>query len=385
MTSQYLETDVDVEIGALSDAVAAIYDSAVDPDLWPIALELVAGLIGGQTASIGISDAMTRETLIRTTWGVPEPFLSNYSHYVASMPFYEAYARMSVEEAKAGSSMYDMDAFRRSEFYEKWAKPQGLQDVAALCIMNDSRRFGLFGVNTGDDRPLVGPRDLDVIRLLTPHIRRAASISDLLDISALSARQMEAALDVLDTGILLVDANLKVLHANEAGVAALECGKGLATHSGRLTAQWPKTLEAIEAAVARAARSDLAMGRSGFSVPAPEDGHPTIILHVLPVCHSPARRELASAATAAIFVSSTTSATTALVDALAALYDLSRAESITLTHIANGQTQSQTAAKLGVSDSTVKTHLSKVFKKTETSRQPELARLVGSLALAIRP
>ncbi len=41
----------------------------------------------------------------------------------------------------------------------------------------------------------------------------------------------------------------------------------------------------------------------------------------------------------------------------------------------------QVAQQLGLSPNTVKTHLRKVFAKTATSRQAELARLMASLAI----
>jgi DNA-binding CsgD family transcriptional regulator len=375
----------DEQIRHLSETIGAVYDAAVEPGLWPQALELTAALIGGRTASIGISDTVTHETLIRTTWGVEEPYISNYAEYVASMPFYQLYAAMGVEEAKAGSAMYDMDDFHASRFYKEWAGPQGLEDVAALCIMNDSRRFGIFGVNVGNDRDLVGPRDLEKLRLLAPHVRRAATISDLLDVTALAASRANAALDAVGTGIMLVGDDMKVQHANRAAQSILDAREGLSYSGGRLSLTWAKASDALDTAVARAAKSDVAMERSGFSLPAPRDKGAALVLHVLPVAHSRTRRDLAPNATAAVFLSSAASVPTAPVDALAALYDLSRAEASTLTHIGGGRTRQETATLLGVSVSTIKTHLLSVFRKTGTSRQPELVRLASSLALALDP
>jgi len=374
-----------VKVSIFSDAVAAIYDAAVDPNLWPQALELTAALIGGKTASIGISDAMTRETLIRTTWGVPEPYLSSYAEYVAAMPFYKMYAAMGVEDAKAGSAMYDMGEFLGSVFYREWAKPQGLLDVAALCIMNDERRFGIFGVNTGDERELVGPDDLAALALLAPHVRRAATISDLLDISALSSTRLDRALDSFATGIMLVDSDLHVLHANEAARKQLDRGDAISTKGGRLTARSNDAAKSLEGAVVRASVSDQAMGRLGFGLPAPRESGRPAILHVLPAQHTEARRERLPAATSAVFVTSPDVSPTAPVDALAALYDLSRAEAQVFAMVGSGMGQAEAAQRLGLSPSTVKSHVLSIYRKSGMSRLPELVSLVGSLTVALRP
>jgi DNA-binding CsgD family transcriptional regulator len=373
-------TDIDV----LSDTIAAIYDAAVDPGLWPVALELTARLLGGRTASIGISDAVTRETLIRTTFGVHEPYASNYAEYVASMPFYRLYAAMGVEEAKAGSSMYDMDEFLASTFYREWAKPQGLMDVAALCIMNDDRRFGIFGVNTGDERPLVGEADLETLRLLAPHLRRAATISDLLDVSALTSARLDAALDTFATGIVLVDDDLRVLHANDAARRHLDDGAAITTRTGHLSARAPETARSLEEAVRRAAVSDQAIGRSGFGLPARRDGEGRAsVLHVLPARHTEARRDRLPSATAAVFVTTPDVSPTAPVDALAALYDLSRAEAQVFALVGQGIGATEAARRLGISPATAKSHVLSIYRKTGLSRLPQIVSLVGSLSVAL--
>jgi DNA-binding CsgD family transcriptional regulator len=45
----------------------------------------------------------------------------------------------------------------------------------------------------------------------------------------------------------------------------------------------------------------------------------------------------------------------------------------------------ETASALGVSANTIKTHLRRVFEKTGTTRQAELARLMASLAAVAMP
>lgn len=373
----------DVSAAAMADAIGAIYDSAVDPDRWEDALRLVAGLIGGRTASIGISDALTRETITRVSWGVPEPFLSTYDEHVATMPFYTLYAAMAVEEAKAGSAMYDMDAFLDSRFYREWAQPQGLIDVAALCLMNDARRFGIFGINVGSDRGLVGPEDLAVVRALAPHLRRAATIGNLLDVGVLAAARLETALDLLAAGILLVDDDLGLLHANAAARAMLSGRFGLSTSGGRLAVHAPAAARALALAVAEAGTGDVGMERLGFHLPTVGPDGSAAILHVLPLRHGPRRQTIAPGAAAAVFLTTPARHPAAPTDAVAALYDLSRAESLVVDRIGAGRTPSEAAGELGVAPATIKTHLASVYRKTGTTRQSELVQLMESLATAV--
>lgn len=65
-------------------------------------------------------------------------------------------------------------------------------------------------------------------------------------------------------------------------------------------------------------------------------------------------------------------------------YGLTIAEARVAIASSSGKTVDETAAALRVSANTIKTHLRRVFAKTATSRQAELARLVASLAV-VRP
>ena len=67
------------------------------------------------------------------------------------------------------------------------------------------------------------------------------------------------------------------------------------------------------------------------------------------------------------------------VAALAALYELTPTEARVLVAIASGKNRAAAAVALGIADSTVKTHLTRIFEKTGTSEQSELAKLVASL------
>jgi DNA-binding CsgD family transcriptional regulator len=106
---------------------------------------------------------------------------------------------------------------------------------------------------------------------------------------------------------------------------------------------------------------------------------PPSIAHVLPLKSGTLRPGLALGAAAAVFVTPALENSPPPSEALAALYDLTPTEARVMIEIASGKNRAATAIALGIADSTVKTHLARVFAKTGTSTQPELAKLVASL------
>jgi DNA-binding CsgD family transcriptional regulator len=69
----------------------------------------------------------------------------------------------------------------------------------------------------------------------------------------------------------------------------------------------------------------------------------------------------------------------------AALFGLTPTEARVFDHLAAGHSVAQTAAALRVKDSTVKTHLLRVYDKTGVRRQAELVRLAASLTAPFGP
>jgi DNA-binding CsgD family transcriptional regulator len=80
--------------------------------------------------------------------------------------------------------------------------------------------------------------------------------------------------------------------------------------------------------------------------------------------------------TIALFVAETGQTSQYGIDGFAAAYELSKAETRILKAFVEVQTPAEAAARLNIAPSTVKSHLRKIFHKTNTSRQAELLRLV---------
>src|SRR5262249_8553101 len=146
----------------------------------------------------------------------------------------------------------------------------------------------------------VTDRDLRVIELLAPHLRRAVVVSDVLNMQTIKIGTFESAFDLLQAGVLFVDAGCKVIHANRAARAMLTKGSPIQSVHDELKTQFPHTTAALKKAVA--VTMEPAIGRRGIGVPVPQsDGDPAHI-HVLPLMTGDTRSRLAPSASAALFV-----------------------------------------------------------------------------------
>ncbi len=187
---------------------------------------------------------------------------------------------------------------------------------------------------------------------------------------------MADALDAVSAGMFLVDAGGRIVHANAAGDIVLAAGDVLCSAGGRLAA--------CEAAVDRSLRDMLAVAASGetpiaaLAVPLTARDGTRHVVHVLPLTSGARRRAKTTyAATAAVFVNEAVLDAPSPPEIIAEAYKLTPTELRILLAVVEVGGVPEVAAALGIAESTVKTHLGRLFEKTGTSRQADLVKLVA--------
>jgi DNA-binding CsgD family transcriptional regulator len=218
----------------------------------------------------------------------------------------------------------------------------------------------------------VGERGGAVLRLLAPHIRRAMALSKQMDNQASTAATLALCVDSLDAGVVLAAADARILYANLAARRMFESGGPMASHQGKLAAQSSRATRELRAAVAEVQANGVSalLGQG--------EGEQPAIAQVLPLVQGGAGDHLAPQAMAAVFVAS--SPRSPNLDAVAGAFHLTGAETRLLAQLAAGATPRQAAAELEVAESTARTHIKRIFRKTGVSRRRHLMALLNRLA-----
>jgi DNA-binding NarL/FixJ family response regulator len=370
---------------ALHDAIGLVYDSALDPAMWPQALEAMCGLVDGCLGSISVLDTKRRQIAFAADWSSTPDWptwrkLLN-EKYAASMPFYGLMEQTDVDDvlntAQMASRTGLTDVYEHP-FFKEWALPAGLRDSLGSVVLKTPGRLGMFALQTSTDRDLVGPCELAIGALLAPHVRRAVTIGDLLGMATAKAATLQATLDNLNTAVIVTDDKARVLHTNLAAETMLRSDALIGMQDGILHSRQGAAEKALLTAIGQTVGAAVNIGANGISVPLrSSDGSPAIA-HVLPLARGGQHRDWGPRAAAAVFISPTEFAPPEA-DALIALYGLTSMEVRVLMLIAGGKKRGEAALSLGIADSTAKTHLDHIFSKTGAGDQAQLSHLVRDL------
>jgi DNA-binding CsgD family transcriptional regulator/PAS domain-containing protein len=371
----------------LSHLIGLIYDAAIDTSRWPIAMEAIRAELNCANAALSLQRLPSGEVVVNVATNIPQ-------HYVDRMPGYAAdvleqwggvdvLMGLPIGEPQILSRINPIavDFDRSTNRYTlEWARPQGLFDVIAVGLARDAEALGSLSFGRHIDAGPIGAREEEIVRLLIPHLQRAATINRMLDLSAIAKATFEVAIDTLSVPVLLTDDLMHILYANPAARRMLERGDLIRDVSGMLGATTKPITHALEVAIERAANDIGTLGRRGLGIPVRHDGGVSGALYVLPLRHGAA---LAPRAVVAIFVAHTDTPFVAPTEIVAALFDLTPAESRVFDRVVTGETAAEAAAALGVETSTVKTHMLRVYEKTGVRRRSELQQMASALIVPI--
>jgi DNA-binding CsgD family transcriptional regulator len=262
-------------------------------------------------------------------------------------------------------------AVQRTEFYADWLRPAGIDNAIGGFVRRSDAAISMFTLARGAEPVEPGERR-EFARLL-PHVRRAVEIHRRLAMTRLARDGAVDALNALNIGVLLIDANCRVAFANPVAEAILRNGDALRAIGGMLQAATSDVTQRLAALVRLAVQTTARRGDDAGGVlllPTPR-GKP------LRVMVSPAPRFPLIEPSALVFLGDPNAASDPD-RRIARLYGLTTAETRLLGALFAGQRLKDYAEASSISVNTAKFHLKNIFGKTGSTGQMDLQRLVGN-------
>jgi DNA-binding CsgD family transcriptional regulator/PAS domain-containing protein len=369
------------ESGRLSGLIGDIYDTALDPSLWEGVLENAAKFIGGSCASV-VSKDTARSMQLFHQYGTEPHYLKLYlEKYVKMDPSTNCQLFADVGDVICTDDFMDYDEFLETRFYREWVLPQRLIDGAMGVLHKTATEVAMFGVFFHERDGRIDEGRLRRMRLLMPHVRRAVLVGRLLAVKKSETAELADTLDALRAGVFLVDAKGRIVHANAAARALLSKREPLHVSGNRLSAADSEIDKTFEQAFLAAANGDSAIDIKGIALPLVARDGENYVAHILPLTSGSRRRAgTAYAAAAAVFVHKAQLTGPAPLEVIARRYGLTPTELRVLLGIVEVGGVPEVAEALGVSATTVRSHLARLFQKTGASRQADLVKLVAQFS-----
>ena len=373
----------------LNDLIASIYDCAVDPEQWATTLERMRAMLDMAYVSlhfitfpVAYPVAPARSIVLHTDWD--ETRFTELAPLLSTIPCFEEMRSADIDHPATQMQFIAESDFQTTPFYQTWVAPQKLRDNANTNLIRRDNMVAMLSSASFQSRDLIAVHEMDTLRLLAPHLRRALLISELLDETLTRTQMYRQIVETLSFPVLLVEQDGMLAFANGAADALLSQGTCLSARMGKLAATSPAHAKPFAQAIHNACTGrDADIGLWGNGVVLHGSDGTSCVAYVLPMGRSE-RRHALGPGMAAVFVTSDSSARPPAVEVLTALSGLTVAEARVALAVADGQSVDTIAATAGVAPSTVRKQLSHVFDKTGQRSQASLSAFINRLQVPVR-
>ena len=353
-----------------------IYEAALHPEGWQTALVALAQDTGARDVAIGAYNAVT---MVHETINLPiDPdYQRQYESHWASRNFlWERTVRLPVGQLFSFDTVMPATEFARTEFYNEWWHPQGLDRALGMNLIIDKDVSAVVTIYRPDSRPEFSDRDKRLFASLLPHLVRALEIRRCVARASAFEVDLRETVTHLDKAAFIVAATGHLLHCNRKAEQLLAqkafnlSGSGiLNAENSAATSILRKLVETATGQAARPTRAFLSRAE----------------LRSLMTCVSPLPGDQSafSYPRALILIDDPDSghSTTDCAKLLRAEFNLTAAEATLAIQLASGEDLKKYAARTCIAYPTAKTHLARVFDKLGLHRQSELSRLLVKLGL----
>ncbi|HEX6313722.1 MAG TPA: helix-turn-helix transcriptional regulator, partial [Gemmatimonadaceae bacterium] len=288
-----------------------------------------------------------------------------------------AVRRLRSGSVAVGEQLITHAEMKRTAFYNDFGRHYDVVRCITATMEIEERRTSVLSVNRSEKTPEFGPEETALLTALMPHLQRALQIHRRLAASQALADGSTTALDLLAHGVLLLDSAGRVLFANRTAEEILRGRDGLMVHNKELfgaRGSDTTTLRTVIAAAVATSGGD-GTGAGGLVLVGRPSGRSPLRVLVAPLAQ---RHPLmgAAGAAASVFITDPERSPVPAAAHLQHAFGLSAAETRVATSLLDGESVEGLSDRLCISRNTARTHLRRLFAKTDTSRQADLIRVL---------
>ena len=281
----------EIPLETFSKVVELIYDCALNPNRWIDTADMIAQLVGAEICLLGVHDMKNvHHGVMFRPRGVDESYERLYAEkYAAINPHSVPITLLPVGKVVTTRMINLEQEFLGSRFYQEFMKPQGIFETIGFNVLRTERRIGWLAANRLLDQPRYGDAEVRLLTLLSPHVCRAITISDALNLKTIRSEALEVTLNALISGVYLADSLGSIIYTIRAAEQQIENGKVLRIENKRLVPIDRMARARLATVINEAIADEAAIPRSGFSVALPAREGGGLVAAVLPL-HGGERR-----------------------------------------------------------------------------------------------
>ncbi|MBK9155706.1 MAG: hypothetical protein IPM25_16105 [Chloracidobacterium sp.] len=367
----------------VSDLIDLAYESSLDPTeegwklFYSVFAEMVASKGGGCLAVYDKRTETFREIAHSHDPAIAEEL---NSVYYSLIPFREELESLSPGETFDRQRDFPDAVFLSTDVFGDFFSRHNLYQFIHTNIYNDDRFTLSLGFTWPKERADLDGEAHAMMEQVFPHLRRAMDLYVNQLRNGSENGLLKRAIAEIDPGVLILNKSGKVLFENERAERLLAENAGIVRdRRGELAMRSPARSRKLKSRIGRIAAAnpdDQAAANETFILTG-TDGFASLEVKLTRIEPGPVLG-IGEDACVMMTVRPLLNVGTPPVKDLRRLYGLTPAEERLARMIADGHSVREVCAMLNISANTARTHLKRIFSKTDTHRQSSLVKLILS-------
>ena len=363
----------------LSDLLGTLYDAAVNPDLWNVFLRGFVQPAHANSAALIVHDFQDSQHNITRQVGLNPDDVRIY--YNESSELEDVWAARARPRSHAGwthvsESLAPSDVLVKTPFYNECLKKLRIFHAMFGVVEQKGPVTAIICLYRKKNATTFDVSELELLDFFMPHLRRAFQLHFRLADLQTKSVSLQTAADMSPTGMIFFDSSGRILCMNRAASAVVSRNDGLLATREGVRADDAQESTNLALLIRQATATSIGNGlHPGGAIFISRRSLPPLHLLVIPLRNL--QLGLSTSAAAVVFVVDPSRRLRPAAEIFSGLYRLTPAESRVALLLGDGKSLSEIAQTLGVSRNTLKTQVARVYSKTHTSRQSQLARLLA--------
>ncbi len=355
--------------GAYASLLDSVNEAALDSGHWLDVVQRLAAMTGCVAGGLTLESPDFRDGRPLQYFGFDEDHVARtWSHYLPKNPLLRVADQLRPGVIVTNEEVVEPEAFKRSEFYDGWARPQGLCSPITLILHRSQSRIVPLTLVRPDITLGASDPACAFLRRVAPHLARAFSVTMRLQRVDRDLAGLQGVIKSLSVAVMLVDSHDTVLALNGAADTLVGAGGPMILRRGKLHARGRRSEALLQSALSALRGGE---GPGTRQIILQGEGEQTLMVSIVPIVTG----EFVAEDAFALLIDDIRPPPASSARTLAKAFRLTPAEARLVDRLLSGGNLREAAEALGISHNTAKTHLKAVFAKTGVNSQGALTRL----------
>jgi DNA-binding CsgD family transcriptional regulator len=301
---------------------------------------------------------------------------NDYYQYIS--PFRQKIVEMNIGEVFNRAEHLSDQGFAETELYQDCFKKHGIFNYQYQVLFRNSNISGGVSFSRPARMKNFGKSESNLLNLVIPHLQRAFQVYMKIAEIERDKRMMMDCLEKISENVIIVDKTGKIVYLNKNATNLIECNDGLQiSRDGRLIAGLAHETKKLRILCQSVFNPDV---NQEFSFGGILQVSRASGLRPLSVVVSPFSEQnsgnFGSETFALLFINDPQQKVERLEPVLREMYGLTAAEAKIAAILGQGNSLNEACRTLSIKQNTARTHLKRIFSKTDTNRQSELVKLI---------